>query len=197
MPGSRLTFSLPLFSIIPAGFGALMLWAFFAIFDLLGYTNCPTWKFLQSAPRNDLRIIGTLKKDVYLQAPDGTIYCNAQNQWKVCRVSTFGLSRKDAPDWLSARFTPVPEKATVKQLTRAGNYATGNTYFVLLEDNQIWSCPDDFNAKIKQIASSGAVIWLIIPAGIGLWCCVAFMQIFIKYGSPTIWDFFGRGTKVK
>jgi len=102
-----------------------------------------------------MRIIGTLRNSIHLQAQDGKTYCNAQNQWKECIDSTFRFSRKDAPAWLISRFTPVPdEEAAVMQLTLAGNYATGNTYFALFENNRIWSCVQDFNVEIEEIVSS-------------------------------------------
>ncbi|HEX2998007.1 MAG TPA: hypothetical protein VHP14_24495 [Anaerolineales bacterium] len=187
---------MPLYSIIPLGIGAVMLWAVIMIFGLLQFTNCPAWGFVQSTPNSDVRIIGALKEKVYLQAGDGTIHCNAQNQWQNCVMSTFVLSHKDAPVWLHPYFSSVPEHASVTQLTRMGD-VSGNSYYALLDNNQIWACQTDFFSELKHILTSRAVLWLILPAGIGLWCAAVVLKIFAEEASPTWWDFGGRGTKVK
>jgi hypothetical protein len=197
MPRHITTFSMPWYSIIPAGLGVFMLWAVLTVFNLLGFTNCTEWKFIGSVPREDVRIIGALKNIAYLQTQDGKIYCNTQNGWKECTVPTFVLTHKDAPAWFNPWFKAIPAEAKAVQLTIAGDYYSGQDYFALLNDGQIWSCSKNFKLETERIVQSGAVIWLIIPAAIGLGCAAWFMQIFIQNGSPTQWDFWGRGTKIK
>ncbi len=172
-----------------------MLLAFLTIFNILGFTNCTEWKFLQSAPQKDMRVIGTFKNIVYLKAQDGEAYCNKQNRWEKCIADTWLVSHHDAPTWFNPWFNTVPAKAKAVQLTLAGDFYLGQTYFALLDDGQIWSCPKNFKSETEHIVQSGAVIWLIIPIAIGVWCFWWFLDIAIKHGSPTLWDFWGRGTE--
>jgi hypothetical protein len=188
---------MPWYSIIPVGLGLLMLWAFITIFSLFGYINCTNWDFFLPAPSNDVRIIGALKNTIYVQSQDGTIYCNAQNGWKKCGISTFVVSHKDAPRWLNSYFKFIPEDVAVIQIARAGNDYLGYSNVALLENRHIWSCPYSFKSEVDQLMSSGAVIWLVIPAVIGFGCMLWFLKIFAESGSPTYWDFWGRGTRVK
>ena len=173
-----------------------MLSTVLVIFSLLRFTNCPSWVFFQSAPSKDVRIIGTLNGKVYLQASNGPIYCNTQNQWQECAMSTFALSHKDAPIWLNSYFTAIPEQASVVQLTRVEEISR-ISYYTLLENNQIWVCLTDFISEVKNIVYSGAIIWLMVPTGIGLWCAATFMKLLIKGSTPTIRDFFGRVMDIK
>jgi hypothetical protein len=106
------------------------------------------------------------------------------------------LSHKDAPAWLNPYFTPISEQSSAIQLARVEE-VTKASYYALLENRQIWVCQTDFFSELEHILFSRAVLWLIPPAGIGLWCAVIFMKIFIEEGKPTWWDFWGRGTRVK
>ena len=173
-----------------------MLWAVIMIFGLLQFTNCPSWDFVQPAPNGDARIIGATGEKVYLQTGNGPIYCNMQNQWQECAISTFVLSHKDAPAWLHSYFKSIPQQTFVVQLTRVGDI-TGNSYYALLDNNQIWVCRTNFFSELEYILSSRTVLWLILPAGIGIWCAAVFLKIFAEEASPTWWDFWGRGTRVK
>lgn len=82
------------------------------------------------------------------------------------------------------------------QLTRMGD-VSGNSYYALLDNNQIWVCRTDFFSELEHILTSRAVLWLILPAGIGIWCAAIVLKIFAEEASPTWWDFGGRGTRVK
>jgi hypothetical protein len=145
----------------------------------------------------EVQVIGALKNDIYAQTQDGTFYCNTQNGWNKCKVSTFVFSHQDAPLWFNSYFKFIPEEAEAAQITRAGNDYSGYSNVVLLENRHIWVCPYSLKAEFEQLVSSGAVIWLGIPAVIGLGCVMWFFMIFAEFGSPTVWDFSGRGTKVK
>ena len=196
MPRNIITYSMPPYSILPAGLGVLMFWVLITVFNLFGFTKCTAWNLIQSAPRDDVRIIGALKNSIYVQTQDGAIYCNAQNGWNKCNISTFVFSHKDAPQWFKS-FKFIPEDAAVVQIARTGNDFSGYSNVVLLENKHIWVCPYSLKSEIEQLVSSGAVIWLVIPAAIGLGCLLWFLMIFAESGSPTFWDFLGRGTKVK
>jgi hypothetical protein len=197
MPRRAITFGMPVYSFIPTGLGILMLWVLITVFNLLGYSQCAGWKSIQPAPMGEVRVIGASKNDIYVQTPDGTLYCSTQNSWKKCKISTFVFSHKDAPLWFSAAFKFIPEAAAAAQITRAGNDYQGYSNVVLLENRHIWVCPYSLQAEIDELVSSGTVIWLVLPAVIGVGCVVWFFMIFAKFGSPTVWDFSGRGTKVK
>jgi len=188
---------MPWYSIIPAGVGILMLLTFLAALNILGFTNCTEWKFLQSAPMKDMRVIGAFKNIVYLQAQDGSTYCNKHNGWERCVADTWLVSHQDVPAWFNPWFNTIPVEAGAVQLTLAGDFYLGQTHFALLDDGQIWSCPSNFKLETEHIIQSGAVIGLIIPIVIGAGCFLWFLNIFAEYGSPTLWGFRGRGTKIK
>ncbi len=197
MPRHLITYSMPWYSIIPVGLGVLMIWAFLTILNILGFTNCTDWKSLQSAPMKDMRVTGFFKNVVYLQAQDGTTYCNEQNRWQACDTDTWFLSHKDAPTWFNPWFGELPTEAKAVQLTLAGSPYFEHSYIALLEDDQIWSCPKHTREEVEGIMQTGAVIWLILPVAVGIACAAWFMRIFIQHGSPTLWDFWGRGTRIK
>ena len=196
MPRKIITFSMPWHSLVPAGLGALMVWVSITAFDLFGYTQCTGWKFIQSAPAEDVRIVGALEDSLYVQTADGTLYCSEQNGWSECNISTFVFSHKDAPHWFHS-FDLIPEDAPVVQMTRAGNDYSGYRNVVLLDNNHIWACPYSLKSEMDQLISSGKVIWIVLPAALGFACLLWFLMIFAEFGSPTLWDFWGRGTKIK
>ncbi|MCB9111014.1 MAG: hypothetical protein H6634_07175 [Anaerolineales bacterium] len=189
----RLKFSMPLYSLIPTALGLFMVWIFFEIFGLLGYTHCTDWQFFESAPRGNFRIVNIVKDKIYLRSQDGTLYCTISGQWQKCSPPVFESTQEDAPIWLHSYFTLPAAQAEPIQLTRISS----RNYFALLENGEIWSCSTNFQTESNQIVHSRAVILLVIPALIGFACFAIFMKIFIERGSPVLWDFFGRGRRVK
>jgi hypothetical protein len=196
MPRHIVTFSMPWHSLVPAVLGVLMFWVFITVLNLFGYTQCVGWKFIQSAPAEDARIIGALENNIYTQTRDGTVYCGTQNGWSECTISTFVVSHKNAPQWFNS-FDFIPEDAAVVQMTRAGNDFAGYSNIVLLENKHIWACPYSLRSEMDQLVASGRVIWIVIPVVLGFGCLLWFLMIFAQSGLPTFWDFWGRGTKIK
>ena len=82
------------------------------------------------------------------------------------------------------------------QLIRGGNYSV-ISYHSLLENGQIYACSTDFNSEIEKVLFSVSALWLALPAAAGVWSAAAFINLFIRQGTPTLWDFWGRGTKIK
>lgn len=193
----RLTFSLPFYSIIPIGLGIGSIFALIGIFSLLRFMNCPTWELFKSAPIENAVIIGAWDEQVYLQSSGSPIYCNEKDQWAACSPPVYFLSQTNAPLWFTDSFFNSPENSKVKQLSRMEIFPTTIKYYLLSENGKIWSCTTTFSAEINRSLSSWTAIWLIIPTAIGIWCMVWFMNIFIKTGDPTLWDFFGHGEKIK
>ena len=82
------------------------------------------------------------------------------------------------------------------QLIRGGP-PTEVTYYTLTANGNMASCVTDFKSEVNGIIDSGAVFLLLIPVGIIVWCGIVFMRMFIRHGEPTLWDWSGRGTRIK
>jgi len=192
----RLTFSLPLFSIVPISIGVLMLLAFFAIFNVLRFLQCSSWVLLQKPPENPAALLGTLNNRLFIETEDKSIYCYKQDQWSKCVLPPYKLRSDLAPSWLNPEFETKFDNRSVLQVIRTGNFSH-TTYYSLLTDRQVFLCSTNFNAELENIFRSGLFLWLLVPAIAIIWSVVSLINIFIKYGQPTLWDFWGRGTRIK
>ena len=194
----RRLYSLPLSSLIPASIAILMLCGFFTIFDALRFTQCSSWTELQLPPKKVITLLGTFQNRLYVETIDKSVYCLVQNRWAKCILSPYSLNPDNAPPWLINYFKTTFQKSTVLQLIRGDNFSVvAYSYYTLGENGQIFSCSTNFNSEVVKILFSGSVMWLIIPIVIGVWSVMTFINISIKEGSPTFWDFWGRGTKIK
>jgi hypothetical protein len=192
----RRKYSLPLSSLIPASIAILALWVFFTIFNALRFTQCSSWAELQPPPKQVTTLLGTFQNRLYVKTIDKSVYCSNQNQWAECLLSPYSLNPDKAPRWLINYFETVFQKSTVLQLIRGGNFSTV-AYYTLGENGQIFACFTDFNWEVEKIFLSGSFMWLLIPFVLGVWSVMTFINIYINEGSPTFWDFWGKGTKIK
>ena len=193
---SRLTFSLPFFSIVPISIGILMLLVFFVIFNALRFLQCTSWVLLPIVPEKPDALLGTLNGGLFIETASKSIYCYKQNQWSKCIRPSYKFRPDVAPSWLTNALETEFEDGSVLQVIRAGNLSH-ITYHSLLADRRIFSCSTNFNTEIENIFRSGLFLWLLVPAIAIIWSVVSLVSIFIKYGQPTLWDFWGRGTRIK
>ena len=192
----RLRFSLPFFSIISTGIGFLMLWGFLTIFNAIRFTVCPSWVLLQPPPGNTVALLGTVINRLYVQTENKSVYCLKKDQWSTCVLPSYGLQPDMAPSWLINNSGSAFESGAVLQLIRSNGFYQV-TYYSLHADGKVFSCSTNIELELENIFSSGKFVWLLIPLT-GMACSIAtFVNLFIKYGQPALWDFWGRGEKIK
>lgn len=192
----RFTISLPLFSIVPMGIGMLMLVGFLAIFNALRFIQCSPWASLQKPPGDADALLGTPLKRLYVRTTNNAIYCLAKEQWSKCTLPPYALQPDEAPAWLAGRLEANFQTGPVLQVIRAGSISDV-TYYALLADRRLLACSTNFTIEVENTFQSSLFVWLLIPTGGILWCSAWFINIVIKYGQPTYWDFSGRGRRVK
>jgi hypothetical protein len=192
----RFSISLPFFSIVPIGIGTIMLWGFLTIFNGLRFIQCSAWVALRPPPENIVTLLGAPLDRLHIQTENKSIYCLDQGQWSKCLLSPYETEPDSAPTWLIGRLESIPQNDGILQVIRAGSLSNV-TYYSLLADGRIFACSTNFTAEVENMFRSGSFVWLLIPTLAMLWSAVSFFDIFIKYGQPTLWDFWGRGERIK
>lgn len=192
----RFKFSLPLFAVIPVSIGIFMLWGFLAIFDGLRFMQCPAWVPVQPPPQPPVALLGTVRNRLYIETANHLSYCLRQGQWTNCLLPPYGFQPDRAPAWLMSRFESAFPNGTASQVIRSDGFSEV-IYYSLLTDKRVFSCSTNFSAEIENIFSSGLFLWLLIPMIGMIWSAISFFKIFIEHGEPTLWDFWGRGERIK
>ena len=192
----RLKFSLPLFSIVPVGTGILMLFSFFTILNALRFIQCSTWVLLQKPPEQAVVLLGALHSRLYVEAESESVYCWHQGQWSKCALPPYELQPDLAPAWLIRRLESTFQIGSILQVMRSGSFADV-TYYSLLADRRVFACSTNFSSEMENIFRSGSFVWLLIPTMAIIGSVVSFVAIFIKSGQPTLWDFWGKGERIK
>lgn len=187
---------MPLFSIIPASIGVLMLWCFLTVFNALRFTQCPSWVLLQQPPGNTVALLGAPLNRLYVETENKSVYCLRQGKWANCAHLQDDSEPDMAPAWLMNNFSAAFEGGNVLQVIRANGFFDMN-YYSLHKDGRVYSCSTNINAELENIISSGAFTWLLIPLAGMVWSIATFVGLFIKHGQPTLWDFWGRGERIK
>jgi hypothetical protein len=194
----RLTFSMPLFSIVPASIGVLMLWGFLAIFNALRFTQCPAWVLLQPPPAQPVALLGAPINRLYIQTENKSVYCLKRGQWSKCALLPADLQPDMAPAWLIDNFSSAFQQNNLLQVIRSNtNSFFEVSYYSLLADQRVYTCSTNIEIEMENILSSGMFVWLLIPLSGLAWSIITFVNLFIKHGQPTLWDFWGRGQRIK
>lgn len=189
----RITFSMPPVTIAITALFIVMLLCGLNIIDFLRFKQCGAWVELPRIPVKDPELAGTLNNLPYVRSSNSSLYCLKEGQWKICSSPAWGLKPDRAPAWL-AQYFYKDEK--ISQWIR-GDKPVDVNYFRLLEDGRFYTCKTNLQNEADQILLSGSVLWLFPPAMIGILCVVKFFQLFFEYGDPTMWDWSGKGTKIK
>ncbi len=187
---------MPAYAIFPFIAGVVLLLACVEIFSLLRFSRCSPWTALPSAPEKPVRLVDAFDDRVYVQAADETTYCHNAQGWRTCNMSPFPPKFVSAPEWLTARFVSIPDFGEIAQLARARTMLNVQ-YYALLENGNVWSCLTTIGAESENVFRSSAILLLLIPFGLACWCFYSLLMIQIRRGEPTLWDFFGRGTRIK
>jgi len=188
----KIRFSMPVTSIIPVAISVLMLWVTVEVFDALRFLQCTEWHPLLPPPGWVVHLSGTGRDRVYAKTLDGTTYCYTDHWTTACTISPYASTPASARKWVRSQIQD--EEPT--ELIRGGS-PTEVTYYKLAKDGIVSSCSTDFKSEVNGMIDSGAIILPLIPIGIIIWCGVIFMKMFIGHGEPTLWDWSGRGTKIK
>lgn len=192
---NRITFSLPMICYLYAGAAAILLTGSFFIFDWLRYAQCPAWVEWPRPPQKTAALLGDLGLKPYIKSTGNTVYCYDGKAWKECSQSVYAFSPAFAPAWLTPRLV-LPGNQGIQQLLRVGQWQNV-TYVALSAGGLIWACPTTFDAEVVQMARSGMVLWVFLPLLGGLFFAWLFVSLASREASPTLWDWSGRGTKVK
>lgn len=193
----RIAILFPFYSIIPGILGWIALWAFFTMFSILRFINCPTWEVLSPAPVGTIQFASYTNDVLFIETEDGKLLCNKTAQWQICALPTYPSSNENAPDWLKNYSHIILHKhIPIKLLTRINEYDE-TTYFALTSDNEILQCSTLFVSEIKKIIYSWNVLLLGIPITVGLFSAWWFFKILIEESFPVIWDWWGRGKRIK
>jgi hypothetical protein len=191
------TFSLPLFSIVSASIGMSMLWGFLTIFNAIRFTQCPSWILLQPPPENPVALLGAPVNRLYIETENKSVYCLRRGQWSKCTLPPYDeLQSNMAPTWLIDNFSSAFQQSGVLQVIRSDSFFEVS-YYSLLTDKRVFSCSTNIDTEIENIFRSGLFVWLLIPLLGMAWSIASFVNLFIKYGQPTLWDFWGRGERIK
>lgn len=173
-----------------------MLYAFIIILNALRFIQCPSWIAIQTPPEKAGILLGTLRNRLYIKTTTNTIYCLGQNQWTPCNLPPYDLQPDNAPSWVIRFLEAGFQNNSVLQAIRSDSFVNTN-YYSLLPNGHVFVCPTSFSAETENIIRSGSLVWLIIPSVGIIWSIISFLNIFIKYGQPTFWDFWGRGERIK
>ena len=192
----RLTFSMPFFSLISASIGVSMLWGLLTIFNALRFTQCPAWVLLQKPPGNPVALLGAPINRLYIETADRSVYCFKHGGWSNCSRPSDDFQSDIAPAWLIDKFSSAFQQKNPLQVIRSNGFFEVS-YYSLLPDRQIYTCSTNIEAEMENIFSSGAFVWLLLPLSGLAWSILTFVNLFIKYGQPTLWDFWGRGERIK
>jgi len=168
----------------------LMFWVSMEVFDALRYRQCTDWHPLPPTGWV-VHLSGVGQDRVYARTLDGSTYCYTDH-WQACQMSSMVSTPVNANDWVRSQ---IQDEEPV-ELIRGGSL-TEVTYYTLTKDGIVSSCSTDFKTELNSIINSIAIIWLLIPIGIGIWSAIVDIKMFIDHGEPTLWDWFGRGTKIK
>ncbi len=186
--------SLPFYSIVPFVVMISMGWACLEIFDALRYTHCNSWISLGALPQEGTHLFFSDTENLYVETGDGAVYCRRQNQWTPCQSPLQVSQPEVAPAWIKSRLQVMPGVKGAIDLQRVKHpLASEIEYYALLENGQVWTCPTQFSNEVERIIHLPAALWLLLPAGLGLWSAVFLFQMFVGKGQPVEWDFFGRG----
>ena len=190
------TFSMPFSSIFLAGLACCSLLGFLTIFDALRFWQCSPWQGLHLPPAQITALSGYFRARLYVTAGNKAVYCLSHDQWARCSLPPFPQPPEYAPPWLLRFLETDLQKGPLSQVLRGGSFPAVD-YYALLGNGQMLACSTDFDAEVGNILFSGSVLWLLIPLVPGIWSIAVFINQFLKWGSPTLWDFWGRGTKIK
>jgi hypothetical protein len=187
---------MPFFSLISTSIGVAMLWGFLTVFNALRFTQCPAWVSLQPPPENPVALLGAPINRLYIETKDGVVYCFKHGGWSKCSRPSDDFQSDMAPAWLIDKFSSAFQQKNPLQVIRSNGFFEVS-YYSLLADKKIYSCSTNIEAEMENIFSSGAFVWLLIPLSGLAWSIFTFVKLFIKYGQPTLWDFWGRGQRIK
>jgi len=187
---------MPFFSLILASIGVSMLWVFLIIFNALRFTQCPAWVLLPPPPANPVVLLGAPLNRLYIQTEDKSIYCLKRGQWSTCGLPTDDLQPDMAPAWLIDNFGSAFQQSNLLQVIRSNSFFNVS-YYSLLADKRVYTCSTNLEKEMENIFSSGMFVWLLIPLSGLAWSIITFVNLFIQYGQPTLWDFWGRGQRIK
>jgi len=193
-PG-KLTFSLPLYSIVPVITGILMLWGGLTIFNALRFLDCSSWALLPAPPQKVIHLQGVLHDEFYVKTESDKTYCFQLGQWKSCRLPPYELHSEQAPTWIMGRLSSDFHNASASQVMRVGNFSKV-VYYLLLDDGQLLTCETSLRLELENMLRSGLFFWLVVPLVVLIGSIIAFGNIFIKHAHPTLWDWWGRGKKI-
>jgi hypothetical protein len=187
---SEIKFSLPPSSIISVGTGVLMFFGFLTIFNALRFIQCSSWVLLQEPPEKAVVLLGTSLNRPYVRTTSGSIYCFEKSQWSECLLPPHELEPVSAPAWLNGKLQANFPNSDLLQVIRSDGFSEIN-YYSLLADGRLLVCSTNSSAEIGNMLHSGLFVWLLIPALAMILSVVSFFKIFIKYGQPTLSDFWG------
>ena len=173
-----------------------MLYAFLIALNALRFMQCSTWNVIQNPPEQTHILLGTLRNRLYIETTSGSVYCLNQKTWSKCTLPPYDLQPDIAPSWLTNILETIFQKGDIFQTIRSDSFID-TRYYLLLSNKQIFTCNTSFDVEAKNITHSWYFMWLIIPIIGVIWSIVSFLNIFIKYGQPTLWDFWGRGERIK
>lgn len=192
----RLRYFLPWYAVVPIASGILMLWLLLSLFNWLGFSHCAAWTSLPRAPEMPVRLVDAFGGRVYVRTETDHILCHEQGRWADCMGSPYPPRLGQAPDWLVNNFIAVPVAGTIVQLIRVSAFMD-MTYYALLDSGEVIRCDARLDSQLVSMVRSGLVLLLILPLAALIWSLAVFLRIFILRGSPVLWDFFGRGTRIK
>lgn len=197
---TRIKISMPIKSLLPLGLGMASIWAFLTAYSLAGFLICPNWQPVIQAPNDTASIRTYYNHVIFIETQSGKILCTEPTSanWEECSLPSSPWERKEAPAWLTRQFKIIPDQQIpIHQVVKIIVFDTLYN-FALSEDDQIWGCSNLYSENLDQIASSGVLLFLLIPAGTGLLSAAWWFKIYIEEGHPMIWDWWsGRGKPIK
>lgn len=173
-----------------------MLWGGWTIFSALRFLGCSSWSLLPATPQKVATLQGVLHGKFYVKSEGEQIYCFQLNHWTRCNLPLYELHSEQAPVWIMDRIASDFRNTSVDQAIRAGSFDEG-AYYLLLDDGQILTCETSLRLELENMLRSGLFLWLLLPFVAFIWSIVAFGNIFIRHAQPTLWDWWGRGERIK
>jgi hypothetical protein len=185
----------PLFTLVPLLICVLVFLAFLEILNVLRFMQCTAWVQLPAPPEKTAILLGSWNESLYVRAESQTVNYFRAGQWSKGSLPTYQFKPEPAPAWLMGTFESALQRGKVAQAVRMTTYSQVS-YYTLLADGRILTCPTRFSAEIEGMIQSGQAAWLLIPLVGMLWSGIAFLYMLIDYGRPVIRSGWGGSKEV-
>jgi hypothetical protein len=150
---------------------------------------------LPAPPEKTAVLLGSWNESLYVRAESQAVNYFRAGQWSKGTLPTYQFKPEPAPAWLMEAFESAQQRGKVTQAVRVTAYSQVS-YYTLMADGRILTCPTRFSAEIEGMIQSGQAAWLLIPLVGMLWSGIAFLRMLIGYGRPVIRSGWGGSKEV-